>query len=225
MKESRIDFFSKIENKYNIGLKRNRPIILRFDARNTTKNKEINLLDETKDSFSYALKETCKILSLKYQCLIYVACDEINIIIKDTKRFLKNFKSNLAQEITTTIGQEISFYFHQYYKKDFILFAGRCFSVYEDNINSYLIYRKHTNIPVLTIYFLKRHSGIDIHKKSYLELDKYAKENLELYNKRTLYQSEGIIYLKGKEYSIEDYLTNNIKETIILNNKKKDLDI
>ena len=129
---SRVEFFSKIENKYNIGLKKNRAVVLRFDARNTTANSQINLLDETEGSFSYALKKTAEILSKKYSYLyIYVACDEINIFITDTKKMLSRMKSNYAQEITCIFAQEISYIFHKYYK-EFVLFAGRSFSVYQD---------------------------------------------------------------------------------------------
>ena len=88
---SRLDFFCKIEDKYNIALKKDRGVILRFDARNTTKNKSINLLDESEGSFSYALKQTAKLLSSKYKCIVYIACDEINILINN-KNFFNLFK-------------------------------------------------------------------------------------------------------------------------------------
>lgn len=216
MKKTRIDFFSKIENKYNITLSKERPIILRFDARNTTKSQNINLLIENKDTFSYALKKTAEEISIKYKCLTYVACDEINIIIFDVKSFLKEFKSNYAQEITSTIAQYISFIFHKYYKNNFIVFAGRAFSVYEDNVNSYLIYRKHTNVSVLTTYYCKKYGNINFYKKSYNELNKLALENIDGYKDRTVYQKEGICYYKGVQYTIEEILKSDFKK---LNNK------
>lgn len=206
---NREDFWGKIENKYNIGLKKDRGIILRFDGRNITKDKSINLLDET-SGFSYALKQVAKELSLKYSYLyIYIATDEINIMILDTDKLLKNMKSNYAQEIVTTFGQEISYIFHKYYKDRFIIFAGRAFSVYQDNYPSYLIYRKHTNKSVLTTYFLKRRN-ITVHNKNFTEKEAEAIK-FDDYNNRTLYQSEGIIYYRGKEIGVETVLKEGIE--------------
>ena len=227
MNDYRLNFFSKIENKYNIALKKDRCIILRYDARNTTKNKNINLLKEDEGSFAYALKKATEELTKKYNCLAYIASDEINLIILDTKKFLKYFKSNYAQEITASISQELSFLFHKNYKKNFIIFAGRAFSVYRDNINSYLIYRKHTNVSVLTVYYIKRYSKnyINFQNKSFLELDEIASKNIEGYNERTLYQKEGICYLNGNEYPIETILTNDLKLLIINTSIRIDDDI
>lgn len=216
MTKTRTDFFGKIEDKYNIALSKNRPIILRFDARNTTKNKNLNLLDESEGSFTYALKKTSEEISIKYKCLVYVACDEINIIIFNVKNFLEYFKSNYAQEITASISQEISFIFHKYYTKKFTIFAGRAFSLYKDNVNSYLIYRKHTSVSVLSIYYCKRYGNINFHKKSYNELHKLALEQVDGYKNRTIYQQEGICYYKGFEYTIEEILQSNLDD---LNNK------
>lgn len=209
---SRIDFFSKIEDKYNIGLKRNRGIICRIDARKTTGNKNIDLLDE-KHGFTYALKSACLEFSKKYQSvLVYVAVDEVNFLIVDTKRFLNSMKSNYAQEITGIICQEFSYIFHQYYDK-FTLFAGRSFSVYKNNFNSYLIYRKHTNKSVLTVYFFKNKQKISVCHKSYKELDALGL-NIEEYKNRTVYQKEGIVYYKGLTFEIEDVLINGIDNLI-----------
>lgn len=214
---TRLEFFSKIEDKYNIGLKTDRCIVLRFDARNTTKNKKINLLDESEGSFSYALKKTSKNFTSKYPYLyIYVAVDEINIIVLDSKKFLKRFKSNNAQEITCTISQELSFEFHKYFNGR-ILFAGRSFSVYKDNLNSYLIYRKHTNVPTLSIYFIKRFSTINRIGVKFPDLDKYAIDNIKGYKERTTYQKEGLIYYKGMEFELEEILKYRTIENLTMN--------
>lgn len=205
----RDEFWGKIENKYNIALKKDRGIILRFDARNTTKDKSLNLLDE-EHGFSHALKETAKELSLKYSYLyIYIATDEINIMITDTNMFLKKMKSNYAQEVTGFFAQEISHIFHKYYTDRFVYFAGRAFSVYKDNFPSYLIYRKHTSKTVLTTYFLKR-KNIDVFGKKFVERDAEGMK-FEDYKNRTPFQTEGLIYYKGKEFEVEDILVNGFE--------------
>lgn len=90
---NRVDFFSKIENKYNIGLNKQRPIIIRLDDRNTTKNRNINLLDESKNTFSYTLKQASKALNNKYPYfLIYIAANKVNIIVLNTKSLLTKMK-------------------------------------------------------------------------------------------------------------------------------------
>lgn len=219
---NRVEFFSKIENKYNIGLNKQRPIIIRLDARNTTKNRNINLLDESKNTFSYALKQASKELSNKYPYfLIYIAADEVNIIVLNTKSLLTKMKSNYAQEISSHIVQEFSHLFHKYYK-EFIIFDSRAFSIYKDNINSYLIYRKHTNCTVLLSYYLTRIRNVNIFKMSYEEMFDYGMKNFEDFNKRTSYQKEGIIYYKGFEVFIEDYLQSSLEE---IDNKFKNIPI
>ncbi len=218
---SRVDFFSKIENKYNIALKKNRGIIIRIDARNTTKNKNINLLDE-ENGFSYALKTASLEFSKKYPfIMLYTAVDEVNFLISDTNKLLESMKSNYAQEITSVISQEFSYLFHKHYNQ-FVRFAGRSFSLYKDNFNSYLIYRKHTNTSVLTVYFLKRHK-IPVHKKNYNEMNEMGMEIKE-YRNRTNYQKEGSIFYRGIIFDIEDVLKNGIEnlikpQTVIVDNE------
>lgn len=208
---SRLDFFSKIENKYNITLKKNREIIVRLDARNTTKNRNLNLLDE-EHSFTYALKMASLEFSKKHPYLfIYTAVDEVNFLVLDSKRLFEQMKGNYAQEITAVISQEFSYLFHKHYDS-FVRFAGRSFSVYKDNFNSYLILRKHTNVSVLTAYFLK-HNGINTHNKTYEEMNKIGMK-YEKYRNRTAYQKEGIIFYKGLTFEIEDVLTKGIENLV-----------
>lgn len=208
---SRIDFFSKIEEKYNIALKKKRGIIVRIDARDTTKNKNLNLLDE-EHGFTYALKTASLEFSKKYPfILVYTAVDEVNFLVLDTDKLLSSMKSNYAQEITAVISQEFSYLFHKYYDK-FVRFAGRSFSLYKDNYNSYLIYRKHTNVSVLTVYFLKK-NGFYIHKKTYNEMHKIGM-TIESYRNRTPYQIAGSVFYRGIVFEIEYVIINGINNLI-----------
>ena len=203
----RLDFFSKIEAKYDIGLNTKRCIVIRFDARNTTKNTKINLLDEREGSYSYAMKKACKTLTEKYKYMyIYIASDEVNMIVLDSKKFLENFKSNNAQEITCTMAQELYYEFHKNFTNQ-IFFAGRSFSLYEDNLKSYLIYRKHSNIPTLTIYYLKKYfPNINRIGIKYLDLNNYAEKNVKGYTERTEYQKQGVVCYKGEFFSVEEVI-------------------
>lgn len=208
---ARLDFFSKIENKYNIALKRNRGIIIRLDARNTTKNRNLNLLDE-QSGFTYAFKKASLEFSKKYPfIMIYTAVDEVNFFIADSKRLFEQMKSNYAQEVTAVISQEFSYLFHKNYDS-FVRFAGRSFSVYKDNFNSYLIYRKHTNVCVLTTYFLK-HYGFYTNKKTYIEMNEIGMK-IEEYKNRTSYQKEGSIFYKGMIFEVEDVLNKGMDNLI-----------
>lgn len=208
---SRLDFFSKIESKYDIGLKSDRGIICRIDARNTTGNDNINLLDE-EHGFTYALKTASLEFSKRHSTvLIYVATDEVNFLIADTKRFLSTMKHNYAQEITSIISQEFSYLFHQNYDK-FTVFSGRSFSVYKNNFNSYLINRKHMNRNVLATYFFKKHN-LPFYRKTYKEMEEFGNK-IESYRNRTIYQKEGIVYYRGITFKIEDVIQNGIDNLI-----------
>lgn len=209
---NRIEFFHKIESKYNIQLNRNRPFVVRLDGRHITGNKQINLLDDSEGTFTYALKMACKRMSANF--LIYMATDEVNIIVLDSAAYIKTLKHNYAQEATACIAQEFSYIFHQYYTKGFVMFAGRAFSLYKDNVYSYLIYRKHSNTNVLLNYYLKRELGMNISKGvSFKEYEELANER-EGFRNRTALQKEGIAFYKGFEFQIEEILTNNLNELV-----------
>lgn len=211
---TRPEFFKNIEEKYIQNISIQKPFIIRFDGKNITSNKNINLLDETYLSFSDCLKKTSLYLSNKYKnVIIYCASDEINICVKNPKEFLNNFDKNRISEILSILNQEIFFYFYSLYKKP-IFFIPKFLSLYEDNFYSYFIYRKHCNMNTLSIYFKKKYfPNINHIGLKYKDLNNILSVNSEKYNKRTIYQTEGLCYFNGNILEIEDILnTHNFFE-------------
>ena len=216
----KFDYFSMIENKYRTNINKYKPLIVRFDGKNVCGNDNIDLRSEEKGSFGYALKKTGEILSKKYDCSIYVGSDEINMICQRPNNIIVKFDSNSTQKIATLLVQDVFLIFNRFYKKKpMIFFDARCFSIPNDKILSYLLYRKASNINVLTNYFAKKE--LDAHERFNLklsELNDLLSKKCKQFNERTTYQKEGLIYKYGYEFTIDKYIKQYLSLEYIVEN-------
>lgn len=207
--QERFDYFKNIENKYKSKISLKNPVIIRLDGRHICSNKNIDLLNEDKGGFSYALKGTAEYFSDKYGCAIYCSSDELNFIIEEPKILEQEFESVDTQRISSLISQEIFEYFNGLYKnKPSVYFDARCFVIPKNKVKSYLLYRRNCEKNVLTIYFSK--DRISHGERAYVELsklDKMLSEKFKEYNERDTFQTEGLIYYYGIPYSYEDYVS------------------
>lgn len=203
MKE-RFDYFKNIENKYKSKISTNKALVIRLDGRNVCKNKNINILNENK-GFASTMKIVAEKISSNYGCIVYVASDEINIIIDNTINIIRKFKSSDTQKISSLISQEVFFYFNKFFKEQLVYFDSRCFSIEKNKIMSYLKYRRNCSINVLTQYFAKLY--LDKEKRinlSLKELDEILINEVDEYSKRSKYQREGLAYYLGNKLDIEN---------------------
>lgn len=207
---NRFEFFSKIDKKYNLEIDKKKVICIRADGKGITSNKKINLLDEKKGSFSDSLKECAKLFSIKYQdSLVFCATDEIDFLFLNIDNFLNNYSSNRVQEFCSLFSQELFLEFNKIYNET-IFFKCTVFGLYRKNIWSYIISRKHDFVSNLSVYYLKRFAkNYNRKNKSFLEINEYANNNVKGYKDRTLFQKEGLVYYKGKEFSFEEILKNH----------------
>lgn len=222
-------FFKKINKKTEIPLDTTRPFVIFLDAADTTSNTEIDLLNEKEGSFVWCIQQTCKEMSKKYgkSIFIYAVSDEINICVLrpiDFKAYFKNEHSKYATELRDMILQEFFYGMFTRYKKA-VYFHCWYMSLYEDNLYSYLICRKHRGINAMTYYYIKRHASGDFKNmcngKKLNEVNKMCENSIEGYDKRTLWQKEGLVFYNGTICSVEDVLKKHVFSPIAYNGTHK----
>ena len=54
------NYFNTIRNKYNMRVSPKKPLVIFLNAKDVTKNKSINLIDNSKDSFLDVAQKTVK---------------------------------------------------------------------------------------------------------------------------------------------------------------------
>lgn len=197
------DYFKLIENKYINRLSVSNPVVIRLDGKNTCSNPDVDILDESVGGFAYALIETGKFLSKKYKCIVYVATDEINIVVEDPN-ILKNYYKKLeAQKISSLVSQEVLIEFSKHFKGDTIFFDARSFNIYENKINSYLLHRQSLEQNVFINHFAKE--ALPFAERNNIPLkvleDKLNKSCYKFRN-RSSYQTYGSAFRRGTPIEI-----------------------
>ena len=74
------NYFFQIQKKYNIRVSTKEPLVIRFDGKGITRNKDINFLNNYKGSFSNSLEESAKYFTEKYHGFSVFGSDEISFI-------------------------------------------------------------------------------------------------------------------------------------------------
>ena len=197
----RFNYFKTWENLYCKYFDKNKPLVLRFDAVSTTRSTEINIQHQDVGTFSYALINTAKELSLKYNTIVFCGTDEINLILIDIPQIFNNKK---VQRISSVFSQEIFQIFNKYYKEKIIFFDGKCFNIPYDKIVSYIHYRQLSTKLVNYTYFAKRHLKKSQYVNQKLSVIETFVNNTDSYVDYQYFQ-EGLTYLNGKLINIDDY--------------------
>ena len=70
-------YFFQLQKKYNMRISTKNPFVIRFDGRQITKNKDINLLDRYNGSFLDSLEKTAEFFSKRYHCFSIFGSDEL----------------------------------------------------------------------------------------------------------------------------------------------------
>ncbi|MEG1363695.1 MAG: hypothetical protein RSC92_04630, partial [Clostridia bacterium] len=71
------NYFLQIQKKYNMKLSTKKPLVIRFDGKDVTKDKSFDLLNNFNGSFLNALDKTAWYFSNKYNCYYLYGSDEI----------------------------------------------------------------------------------------------------------------------------------------------------
>ena len=222
----RFNYFKTIEDKYSCKVSLEKPIIIRLDGKDVTKNPSIDILSTEKKSFSDALKFTAKYLSLKYNCIVICSTDELSCIFLDGNEFKKRFKSNKCQKSSSLLSQEVFLIFNKYYEKSIIFFDARAFNIPRDKIVSYIKYRvisaKNVNITYLSKkafpYILRKNKKMIQLENMLLNTRFSSILNQEYINK-------GYIFFNGEIIDTDELLSSDNSEIYnILKKHEKDID-
>ena len=207
------NYFYQIRKKYSMRLSTKRPLVVNFDGKNVTGNKTINIIDLYNQSFLDNLEKTVQYFSERYNCLSIFGADEVSFIIKNPMLLINDLnsdKSNYSTEVISVFSQ----YFYDYYNKfDIhrkIFWHGKCFSIPDDKIKSYIKYKSKLIEVLVDTYFLKRKGIIDAGKISLKAKKEMCKEYSD-YSKIADIE-RGKLYYNGYRIDLDEFLKGNIKK-------------
>jgi len=202
-------YFFQMQKKYNMRISTKLPLVVRFDGKQVTKNDDINLLDDYKGSFFYSLRKTAEYFSNRYNCFAILGSDEISFIILDPNIVIKDLepsdKTTHSQELIAMFSQYFFDYFNHFDVHRKIFWHGKCFSIPEGKIGSYLKYRSKIICNVLVTYFAKRNNINDV-RLNLLDKLKVCKgtPNYKALEKVL----NGVLYYDGNEIDLDAFLTS-----------------
>lgn len=227
-------YFFQLQKKYNMRISTKKPFVIRFDGRQVTKNKDINLLDKYNGSFADSLEKTAQYFSKKYHCFSIFGSDEISFIISEPNLLIEdiepNDKTTHSQELVALFSQYFFDYFNHFDTHQKIFWHGKCFSIPEGKVISYIKYRSSIIENVMVTYFAKKNNINNDFNLS----DKLARCKGILGYEELLGVKNGILYYDGDRIDLEKYLCygNIVKlndkevwEGRILPNNIDDIDI
>lgn len=211
-------YFYMWQKKYNMKVSTKKPLVLRFDGKDITKNKEINLMYDFKGSFLNTLKKTAIYFTQKYNCYAIHGADEISFIFPEPMLLVKDLdpsdESTHSNEIIALFSQNLFSYFNIHFDGENIFWHGKCFSIPEEKLISYLKFRSGIIRNVMATYFLKSYNIPRIPNE---KLNKIIKKccSLKEYNPKGQIEN-GFLYYNGDLIDLFEFEKGNIK--IIENN-------
>lgn len=206
------NYFFQIQKKYSMRVSTKQPLIIRFDGKNVTKNKNIDLLGTYNNSFLDNLEKTVKYFTQKYNCFSIFGSDEVSFILANPMLLIEDLdsdKTNHSNEIISLFSQYFFDYFNNFDKNKKIYWHGKCFSIPENKIQSYIKYRSGIIKNVMITYFLKT-KGINLGNIKLIEKENKSKQ----FSDYTILEEiqNGILYYDGYKIDFEELIKGNIKK-------------
>lgn len=212
------NYFNNIQKKYSMRVSKTLPLVIRLDGKDVTKNKSINLLDrESKDSFTNALENSVKYFTEKYNCFSIFGSDEVSFIFDNPNFILEdmtNDSCNSSNEIISGFSQYFFKYFNEFDEHKVVYWHGKCFSIQEDKIKSYIKYRSRIIQNVMTTYFLIKQGKYRENEKLENRINKCG--SLEGYDVFKDIE-RGILYYNGAKIDLDKFLDGQIEEVNKIN--------
>jgi len=209
------NYFFQLQKKYNMRISTKMPLIVRFDGRGVTRNKAINFFEKFENSFSNSLEKTAKYFSEKYQCFSIFGSDEISFIISNPNLLIEDLepsdKTQHSQELIALFSQYFFDYFNHFDAHQKIFWHGKCFSIPQNKIKSYLKYRSNIIKNVLVTNFAIKNNIYDsnMNLEDRLECCKAMKDYSELES-----VCSGILYYNGGKIALNSYLDEDKFEEV-----------
>ena len=205
-------YFFQIQSKYSMRVSFKNPLVIRLDGKDVTKNKKYDLLNNYEGNFRNTLEKTAEFFTRKYKCLAILGSDEISFIFTDPLVVISDLdkeKWNSSNEIISVFSQYFFDYFNEHNKQSKVFWHGKCFSIRNEKINSYIKFRSSIIKNVMTTYFLSKYNikmGKEKQEKREIECKK-----LQGYEVLEDIQN-GVLYLEGDRIDIIEFYKGNIKK-------------
>ena len=216
-------YFFQIQSKYSMRVSFKNPLVIRLDGKDVTKNKKYDLLNNYEGNFRNTLEKTAEFFTRKYKCLAILGSDEISFIFTDPLVVISDLdkeKWNSSNEIISVFSQYFFDYFNEHNKQSKVFWHGKCFSIKNEKINSYIKFRSSVIKNVMTTYFLSKYNikmGKEKQEKREIECKK-----LQGYDVLEDIQN-GVLYLEGDRIDITEFYKGNIKKVKSTEHKSSDL--
>ena len=216
-------YFFQIQSKYSMRVSFKNPLVIRLDGKDVTKNKKYDLLNNYEGNFRNTLEKTAEFFTRKYKCLAILGSDEISFIFTDPLVVISDLdkeKWNTSNEIISVFSQYFFDYFNEHNKQSKVFWHGKCFSIRNEKINSYIKFRSSIIKNVMTTYFLSKYNirmGKEKQEKREIECKK-----LQGYEVLEDIQ-DGVLYLEGDRIDIIEFYKGNIKKVKSTEHKSSDL--
>ena len=216
-------YFFQIQSKYSMRVSFKNPLVIRLDGKDVTKNKKYDLLNNYEGNFRNTLEKTAEFFTKKYNCLAILGSDEISFIFTDPLVVISDLdkeKWNTSNEIISVFSQYFFDYFNEHNKQSKVFWHGKCFSIRNEKINSYIKFRSSIIKNVMTTYFLSKYNikmGKEKQEKREIECKK-----LQGYEVLEDIQN-GVLYLEGDRIDIIEFYKGNIKKVKSTEHKSSDL--
>ena len=216
-------YFFQIQSKYSMRVSFKNPLVIRLDGKDVTKNKKYDLLNNYEGNFRNTLEKTAEFFTKKYKCLAILGSDEISFIFTDPLVVISDLdkeKWNTSNEIISVFSQYFFDYFNEHNKQSKVFWHGKCFSITNEKINSYIKFRSSIIKNVMTTYFLSKYNikmGKEKQEKREIECKK-----LQGYEVLEDIQN-GVLYLEGDRIDIIEFYKGNIKKVKSTEHKSSDL--
>ena len=216
-------YFFQIQSKYSMRVSFKNPLVIRLDGKDVTKNKKYDLLNNYEGNFRNTLEKTAEFFTRKYKCLAILGSDEISFIFTDPLVVISDLdkeKWNSSNEIISVFSQYFFDYFNEHNKQSKVFWHGKCFSLRNEKINSYIKFRSSIIKNVMTTYFLSKYN---------IKMGKEKQEKREIECKKLQgYEvlediQDGVLYLEGDRIDIIEFYKGNIKKVKSTEHKSSDL--
>lgn len=206
-------YFSNIQKKYSMRVSRTETLVIRLDGKDVTKNKSIDLLDrENENSFTNSLEKTVKYFTEKYDCFAMFGSDEVSFVFENPNLVIEDMTNdacNSSNEIISGFIQYFFDYFNEFDKHKKVFWHGKCFSIPNEKIKSYIKYRSRIIQNVMTTYFLMKNGKYKGNEKLEYRINKCK----DLYNYETFKDIErGVLYYNGTRIDLDKFLDGQIEE-------------
>lgn len=216
-------YFFQIQSKYSMRVSFKNPLVIRLDGKDVTKNKKYDLLNNYEGNFRNTLEKTAEFFTKKYKCLAILGSDEISFIFTDPLVVISDLdkeKWNTSNEIISVFSQYFFDYFNEHNKQSKVFWHGKCFSIRNEKINSYIKFRSSIIKNVMTTYFLSKYN-IKMGKEKQEKRENECKK-LQGYEVLEDIQN-GVLYLEGDRIDIIEFYKGNIKKVKSTEHKSSDL--